>query len=83
MQRHSFKPFLAENVRCRRRRRAEQRLNSDLLASGDQFMEHRGFTSARQTTQAGDAVKAINSNGRIELKVGRVLPEKYREFVRG
>ena len=28
-------------------------------------------------------VKAVNSNGRIELKDGRVLPEKYREFVRG
>jgi hypothetical protein len=28
-------------------------------------------------------VKAVNSNGRIELKDGRILPEKYREFVRG
>jgi len=28
-------------------------------------------------------VKAVNPNGRIELKDGRVLPEKYREFVRG
>jgi ATP-dependent exoDNAse (exonuclease V) alpha subunit len=28
-------------------------------------------------------VKTVNSNGCIELKDGRVLPEKYREFVRG
>ena len=28
-------------------------------------------------------VKAVNPNGRIELKDGRILPEKYREFVRG
>ena len=28
-------------------------------------------------------VKAVNSNGRIELKDGRILPENYREFVRG
>jgi len=28
-------------------------------------------------------VKAVNANGRIELKDGRILPEKYREFVRG
>jgi len=54
-----------------------------LFAGGDQLAQRRGFARAGQTTQAGDAVKAINSNGRIELKVGRVLPEKYREFVRG
>ena len=28
-------------------------------------------------------VKAVNSNGRIQLKDGRILPGKYREFVRG
>jgi hypothetical protein len=28
-------------------------------------------------------VKAVNPNGRIELKDGRVLPGNYREFVRG
>ena len=28
-------------------------------------------------------VKTVNSNGCIELKDGRILPEKYREFVRG
>jgi ATP-dependent exoDNAse (exonuclease V) alpha subunit len=28
-------------------------------------------------------VKAVNPNGRIELNDGRILPEKYREFVRG
>jgi hypothetical protein len=28
-------------------------------------------------------VKAVNSNGRIELKDGRMLPKNYREFVRG
>lgn len=28
-------------------------------------------------------VKAVNPNGRIELKDGRVLPDNYREFVRG
>jgi hypothetical protein len=27
--------------------------------------------------------KAVNPNGRIELKDGRILPENYREFVRG
>jgi len=28
-------------------------------------------------------VKAVSSNGQIQLKDGRILPEKYREFVRG
>jgi conjugative relaxase-like TrwC/TraI family protein len=28
-------------------------------------------------------VKAVNPNGQIELKDGRVLPDNYREFVRG
>jgi conjugative relaxase-like TrwC/TraI family protein len=28
-------------------------------------------------------VKAVNLNGQIELKDGRVLPDNYREFVRG
>jgi hypothetical protein len=28
-------------------------------------------------------IKAVNSNGCIVLKDGRILPEKYREFVRG
>jgi conjugative relaxase-like TrwC/TraI family protein len=28
-------------------------------------------------------VKAVNTNGQIELKDGRILPDKYREFTRG
>jgi conjugative relaxase-like TrwC/TraI family protein len=28
-------------------------------------------------------VKAVNPNGQIELKDGRILPDNYREFVRG
>jgi hypothetical protein len=60
LQRHSFKTFLAENVRCCCRRCAEKRFDSNLVASGDQLMEHLGFTSARQTTQAGDTVARAN-----------------------
>jgi conjugative relaxase-like TrwC/TraI family protein len=56
------------------------------LAKGDQLqlkanapsLDGKEFINGELVT-----VKAVNSNGRIELKDGRILPEKYREFVRG
>ena len=56
MQRHRLESFLAKNLRRRRRRRTEQWLNASLLAGSDQLAQCRGFASARQTAQAGDAV---------------------------
>jgi conjugative relaxase-like TrwC/TraI family protein len=56
------------------------------LAKGDQLQ-----LKANAPSQDGKelingelvTVKAVNSNGRIELKDGRMLPNNYREFVRG
>lgn len=57
-----------------------------LLASGDQLQlkanaslpDGRALVNGELVT-----VKAIHSGGRIEIKDGRMLPENYREFVRG
>ena len=48
--------FFAQNIRCRRRWRTEQRFNLRLFAGGDQFAQRRGFAAAGQTAQAGNAV---------------------------
>ncbi|HEX5398992.1 MAG TPA: MobF family relaxase, partial [Verrucomicrobiae bacterium] len=56
------------------------------LAKGDQLqlkanavaMDDKELVNGELVT-----VKAVNPNGRIELKDGRVLPDNYREFVRG
>ncbi len=56
LQRHRLESFFSQNIRCRRRRRAEQRFNLRFLAGGDQLAQRRGFARAGQTAQAGDAV---------------------------
>lgn len=56
------------------------------LAKGDQLqlkanapsLDGKELTNGELVT-----VKAVKPNGQIELKDGRVLPENYREFVRG
>jgi hypothetical protein len=56
------------------------------LAKGDQLQLKANATSlGGKELINGElvTVKSVKSNGCIELKDGRILPEKYREFVRG
>jgi ATP-dependent exoDNAse (exonuclease V) alpha subunit len=56
------------------------------LAKGDQLqLKANAVTTDEKELVNGElvTVKAVNPNGRIELKDGRVLPDNYREFVRG
>lgn len=56
------------------------------LAKGDQLQlkANASLADGRELIN-GElvTVKAVNANGRIELKDGRVLPDNYREFIRG
>jgi conjugative relaxase-like TrwC/TraI family protein len=56
------------------------------LAKGDklQLKANTALSDGKELTN-GELVtiKAVQPNGKIELKDGRVLPENYREFVRG
>jgi len=57
-----------------------------LLAKGDQLQlkANTALSDGKELTN-GElvTVKAVQRNGKIELKDGRVLPENYRGFVRG
>jgi conjugative relaxase-like TrwC/TraI family protein len=56
------------------------------LAKGDQLQlkANAALTDGKELVN-GElvTVKAVNPNGQIELKDGRILPNNYREFVRG
>jgi conjugative relaxase-like TrwC/TraI family protein len=57
-----------------------------LLASGDQLqLKANAPSTDGKPLVNGElvTVKAVNPDGRIELKDGRMLPDNYREFVRG
>ncbi len=56
------------------------------LANGDQLqLKANSLSLNGKELVNGElvTVKAVNPNGQIELKDGRVLPDNYREFVRG
>jgi len=56
LQRHRLKSFFAENIRAAAVGAQKKAVNTGFLAGGDQFAQCRGFSRARQTAQAGDAV---------------------------